>query len=302
MEIPPEQFKLLLAADHYILLCQARTRHPAVVDMNTLATSMQPEIKSILDSIHPFLAAHESYFPKDSNLIVIHFLVMATALANNLSPAFQSSHWDSWKIENSTRMFKLLGVVPEHIFCQGLCWEHFQGAASNAWFANFMDHYLFLHLMHTQYPQVLDFDILVNWCQPDMVNLINHVHPFLVAHVEHFLDDRDPLALQFLITATVVANNLGPCFFNLDWTLWLVQDPHHLVIGFQNFKSLFTGNLHFPGSQHLVIYLDLSPSSKATLYTSDLSFFQNLDKLPNVIVDALQLLSRAGVYPIYLPA
>ncbi len=35
---------------------------------------------------------------------------MATALANNLSLAFQSSQWDAWKIEDSTRMFKLLGV------------------------------------------------------------------------------------------------------------------------------------------------------------------------------------------------
>ncbi|KAK0241961.1 hypothetical protein EDD85DRAFT_787507 [Armillaria nabsnona] len=95
--IPPEQFKPLLVANHYILLCQACTQHPAVVDMNTLATYLQPEIKSILDSVYPFLVAHESYFPKDSNLIVICFLVMATALANNLSPTFQSSHWDAWK-------------------------------------------------------------------------------------------------------------------------------------------------------------------------------------------------------------
>ncbi|KAK0219311.1 hypothetical protein EDD85DRAFT_797420 [Armillaria nabsnona] len=325
--IPPEQFKSLLVADHYILLRQACNRHPAVVDINTLATYLQPKIKSILDSVHPFLAAHESYFPKESNPTVIHFLATATALANNLSLAFQSSQWDAWKIEDPTRMFKLLGlskprfdpsdtfpgkayapsllslplkqnrfqVASEHIFCQGLRWEHFQGAASDAWPEDLplpfawkdlpsllqVDHYLLLHLARTQYPQVLNFDILVNSCQPDVANLINHVHPFLVAHVERFPDDEDPLVLRFLMTVTAVASNLGPCFFDQDWTLWLERDRRHLVIGFQ-----------------------------ATLYTSDLLFFQvglgcylwDLDKLPSAIADALQLLSRAGVYPIHLPA
>ncbi|KAK0244871.1 hypothetical protein EDD85DRAFT_946172 [Armillaria nabsnona] len=243
--IPPEQFKSLLVADHYILLHQACNCHPAIVDMNTLATYLQPEIKSILDSIHPFLVAHKSYFPKDSDPIVIRFLVMATVLANNLSPAFQSSQWDAWKIEDSTRMFKLLGV-----------------------------------------------------------------HPFLVAHVERFPDDEDPLVLRFLMTVTAVANNLGPCFFDPDWTVWLEQDCHCLVISFQNFKTLFPGDLHFPGSQHLVTQLDSLPGSKATPFTSDLPFFQvglscypwDLEKLPSVIADALRLLSRAGVYPIHLPA
>ena len=60
--IPPEQFKSLLVADHYILLRQARNCHPAVVDMNTLATYLQPEIKSILDSVHPFLVHPFSCF------------------------------------------------------------------------------------------------------------------------------------------------------------------------------------------------------------------------------------------------
>ncbi|PBK91031.1 hypothetical protein ARMGADRAFT_1032107 [Armillaria gallica] len=258
--------------------------------MNTLATYLQPEIKSILDSVHPFLAAHKSYFPKDSDPTVIHFLAMATALANNLSPAFQSSQWDAWKIEDPTRMFKLLGLSkprfnPSDTFpgkthapslpSLPLKRNHFQ-----------VDHYLFLCLAHTWYPQVLNFDILVNWCQLDVANLIYHVHPFLVAHVEHFPDDEDPLALQFPMTVTVVASNLGPCFFDPDWTLWLEQDCRHLVIGFQNFKSPFPGDLHFPGSQHLVIQSDSLPNSKATLYTSNLPFFQ---------------LSRAGVYPIHLP-
>ncbi|PBK82040.1 hypothetical protein ARMGADRAFT_1038923 [Armillaria gallica] len=145
-------------------------------------------------------------------------------------------------------MFKLLRVTPEHAFHQGLHWDYFQGAASNAWFANLVDHYLFLCLARTWYPHILNFDILVNWCQPDVVNLINHVHPFL------------------------------------------------------NFKSPFPGDLHFPGSQHLVIQSDSSPSLMATLYTSNLLFFQDLDKLPSVIEDAFQLLTRVGVYPIYLPA
>ncbi|PBK92345.1 hypothetical protein ARMGADRAFT_1031209 [Armillaria gallica] len=311
--IPPEQFKSLLVADHYILLCQARNQHPAVVDMNTLATYLQPEIKSILDSIHPFLAAHKSYFPKDSDPTVIHFLATVTALPNNLSPAFQSSQWDAWKIKDPTRMFKLLGlskprfdpldtfpgeahapsplslplkrnrfqVASEHVFCQGLCWEHFQGyfnlgfipvpsspllsmVSSSFWPEDLplpftlkdlpsllqADHYLFLHL-------------------PDMANLINHVHPFLVAHVEHFPDDEDPLALQFLMMVTAVASNLGPFFFDPDWTLWLEQDCHHLVIGFQ-------------------VGLGCYP--------------WDLDKLPSAIVDALRLLSRVGVHPIHLPA
>ena len=43
------------------------------------------------------------------------------------------------------------------------------------------DHYLLLRLARTWYPQVLDFDILVNWHQPDVATLINHVHPFLVS-------------------------------------------------------------------------------------------------------------------------
>ncbi|PBK85107.1 hypothetical protein ARMGADRAFT_1036603 [Armillaria gallica] len=319
------------------------------VDMNTLATYLQPEIKSILDSIHPFLVAHESYFPKDSDPIVICFLATATALANNLSPAFQSSQWDAWKIEDSTRMFlgllkprfdpldsfpgkayapsllslpfkqnrfqvsigniskvqpPMLGLrtlllqlriypVPSYLllsmvsssFCPEdlplpFTWKDLPSLLQ-------ADHYLFLHLACTWYPQVLNFDMLVNWCQLDMANLINHVHPFLVAHVEHFPDDEDPLASQFLMTVTAVANNLGLCFFNPDWTLWLDQDCRHLVISFQNFKTLFPGDLHFPGSQHLVIQSDSSPSSKTTLYTSNLLFFQ---------------LSWAGVYPIHLPA
>ncbi|KAK0245018.1 hypothetical protein EDD85DRAFT_782989 [Armillaria nabsnona] len=235
--IPPEQFKSLLVADHYILLCQAHNHHPAIVDMNTLVTYLQPEIKSILDSIHPFLAAHESYFPKDSDLIVICFLVTVTALANNLSPAFQSSQWDAWKIEDSTRMFKLLRLskprfnpldtFPGKTHAPSLLSlllkrNHFQ-----------VDHYLFLHLACTWYPQVLNFDILVNWSQLDVADLINHVHPFL------------------------------------------------------NFKTPFPGDLHFPGSQHLVTQLDSSPSSKATPCTSDLPFLQ---------------LSQVGVYPIHLPA
>ncbi len=53
--IPSEQFRSLLATDHYILLHQAHICHPSLVDMNTLATYLQPEIKSMLDSIHPFL-------------------------------------------------------------------------------------------------------------------------------------------------------------------------------------------------------------------------------------------------------
>ncbi len=60
--IPPEQFKSLLVADHYILLRQAHNRHPAVVYMNTLATYLQPEIKTILDSVHPFLVHPFSCF------------------------------------------------------------------------------------------------------------------------------------------------------------------------------------------------------------------------------------------------
>ncbi len=35
------------------------------------------------------------------------------------------------------------------------------------------------------------------------------------------------------MTVTAVANNLGPCFFDPDWTLWLERDRCHLVIGFQ---------------------------------------------------------------------
>ncbi|KAK0431824.1 hypothetical protein EV421DRAFT_1742825 [Armillaria borealis] len=181
--IPPEQFRSLLVTDHYILLRQARASHPSLVDMNTLATYLQPEIKSMLDSVHPFLltcsqAAHEAYFPKDVDPVVIRFLATLTALANNLSPAFQSISWDAWKVEDSTRMFKLLGyskpsfdpmdifpgevhapglpslpskrnrflITPEHIFRQGLRWEHFQGAASAAWFAN---------LVHLSHPFVI---------------------------------------------------------------------------------------------------------------------------------------------------
>ncbi len=57
-----------------------------------------------------------------------------------------------------------------------------------------VDHYLFLRLAHTRYPQVLNFDILVNWCQPDVVNLINHVHPFLVSvpGVRHLVLTKSP--------------------------------------------------------------------------------------------------------------
>ncbi|KAK0434200.1 hypothetical protein EV421DRAFT_1909512 [Armillaria borealis] len=435
--IPPEQFRSLLVADHYILLRQACASHPPLVDMNTLATYLQPEIKSMLDSVHPFLAAHEAYFPKDVDPVVIRFLATLTALANNLSPAFQSISWDAWKVEDSTRMFKLLGyskpsfdptdifpgevrapglpslpskrncfqVTPEHVFRQGLRWEHFQGAASAAWFANLpasnntnlrspsewldallniypvtkfqaclqiscqdavslaelsqvtrlaglarlgiilvpgvsslflamvspsfwpedmplpfawkdlpgllqADHYLLLRLARTRYPQILDFNILVNWCQPDVATLINHVHPFLLAHVKHFPDDVDILALRFLMTVTAIANNLGPCFVDPDWSLWKVQDPRRLVIGLQNFMSPFPCDLHFPDSQGPVILSDLSPISTAILYVSDLPFFQvgigcypmDLDKLPSAIADALQLLSQAGVYPIHLPA
>ncbi|PBK85031.1 hypothetical protein ARMGADRAFT_1036735 [Armillaria gallica] len=314
--IPSEQFKSLLVADHYILLCQACNQHPTVVDLNTLATYLQPKIKSILDSIHPFLAVHESYFPKDSDPTVICFLATATALANNLSPAFQSSQWDAWKIKDPTRMFKLLRLSkprfdPSDTFpgeahapflsSLPLKRNHFQVSVGNIskvqpltlvpsylplpmvsstfWPEDLplpfawkdlpsllqVDHYLFLCLACTWYPQVLNFNILVNWYQPDMVNLINHVHPFL----------------------SPVASNLGPCFFDPDWMLWLEWDCHHLVIGFQNFKSPFPGDLHFPGSQHLVIQLVSLQNSKSTPYTSDLPFFQ---------------LSWAGVYPIHLPA
>ncbi|KAK0456967.1 hypothetical protein EV421DRAFT_1729477 [Armillaria borealis] len=325
MGIPPEQFRSLLVADHYILLRQARASHPSLVDMNTLATYLQPKIKSMLDSIHPFLfthsqAAHEAYFPKDVDLVIIRFLATLTALANNLSLAFQSISWEAWKVDDSIRMFKLLGylkpsfdpmdvfpgevcapalpslpskrnrfqVTPEHVFHQGLRWEHFQGAASAAWFANLClvfllfswqmvspsfwpedmplpfswkdlpgllqaDHYFLLRLARTRYPQILDFNILVNWCQPEVATLINHVHPFLLAHVKHFPDDVDILALRFLMTVTALANNLGPCFVDPDWSPWKVQDPRRLVIGLQNFMSPFPHNLHFPDSQDPVI-------------------------------------------------
>ncbi|KAK0447492.1 uncharacterized protein EV420DRAFT_1483839 [Desarmillaria tabescens] len=307
--IPPEQFQSLLASDHYILLRQARSRYPALVDMNTLATYLQPEIK-----LTSFQAAHESYFPKDRDTLVIRFLATMTALANNLSPAFQSAHWEVWKVVDSTRMFQLLSfskprfdpddtfpgeviapmlpglptkrnrfqVAPEEVFRQGLRWQHFQDAASSTWFANLGDHYLLLRLAHTRYPQVLNSNILVNWCQPEVADLINHVHPFLLAHANHFPDDTDALALRFLMTVTAVANNLGPCFIDPDWTPWM--DP--------------------------VILLDHFLGSTGLQYTSDLPFFQvgigcypmDLDKLPSAIADALRLLSQAGVYPIHLPA
>ncbi|KAK0430672.1 hypothetical protein EV421DRAFT_1912616 [Armillaria borealis] len=172
------------------------------------------------------------------------------------------------------------------------------------------DHYILLRLVHTRYPQILDFSILVNWRQPDVATLINHVHPFLLAHIKHFLDDVDILVLQFLMMVTAIANNLGPCFVDPDWSPWKVQDPHHLVIGLQNFMSPFPRDLHFPDSQDPVILSDLLPASTAIPYISDLLFFQvgiscylmDLDKLPSAIADASQLLSQAGVYPIYLPA
>ncbi|KAK0431314.1 hypothetical protein EV421DRAFT_1743217 [Armillaria borealis] len=267
MGIPPKQFRSLLVTDHYILLRQARTSHPSLVDMNTLATYLQPEIKSMLDSIHPFLlthsqAAHEAYFPKDVNLVVIRFLATLTALANNLSLAFQSISWDAWKVEDSTRMFKLLGYSkpsfdPTDIFPGEVClhWEHFQGAASATWFANLAclqiscqdalslaglsqaDHYLLLRLARTRYPQILDFNILVYWCQPDVATLINHVHPFL------------------------------------------------------NFMSPFPHDLHFPDSQDPVILSDLSPALTAIPYVGIGCYPIDLDKLPSAIADALRLVS-----------
>ncbi|KAK0450476.1 uncharacterized protein EV420DRAFT_1482683 [Desarmillaria tabescens] len=320
--IPPEQFQSLLVSDHYILLRQAHARYPALVNMNTLATYLQPEIKSMLDSVHPFLAAHESYFPKDRDTLVICFLATMTALANNLSLAFQSVHWEVWKVVDPTRMFQLLGfskprfdpddtfpgeviapmlpglptkrnhfqVAPEEVFRQGLRWQHFQDAASSAWFANLGDHYLLLRLAHTRYPQVLDSNILVNWCQPEVADLINHVHPFLLAHANHFPDDTDALALRFLMTVTTVA---------ITWDL--VSSTRIGLLGC---------DLHFPGDQDPVILSDHFPGSTGLQYTSDLPFFQvgigcypmDLDKLPSAIADALRLLSQAGVYPIHLPA
>ncbi|KAK0429974.1 hypothetical protein EV421DRAFT_1744665 [Armillaria borealis] len=325
MGIPPEQFRSLLVTDHYILLRQAHASHPSLVDMNTLATYLQPEIKSMLDSVHPFLfthsqAAHEAYFPKDVDPVVIRFLATLTALANNLSPAFQSISWEAWKVEDSTRMFKLLGyskpsfdptdifpgkVTPEHVFRQGLHWEHFQGAASAAWFANLNLRLPpeWLDVLLNIYPvtkfQILDFSILVNWCQPDVVTLINHVHPFLLAHIKHFPDDVDILALRFLMTVTTVANNLGPCFIDPDWSLWKVQDPRRLVIGLQNFMSPFPCDLHFPDSQDPVILSDLSPISTAIPYVGIGCYPMDLDKLPSAIADALRLSPRLSYFQMF---
>ncbi len=42
------------------------------------------------------------------------------------------------------------------------------------------------------------------------------------------------------MTVTAVASNLGPCFFDQDWTLWLEQDRRRLVISFQVSDLLLT--------------------------------------------------------------
>ncbi|KAK0484669.1 hypothetical protein IW261DRAFT_1560322 [Armillaria novae-zelandiae] len=92
---------------------EARWQFPCIVNLDTLARLLQPKIQDLIDLVHPFLIAHEQFYPCDEDPVSLQFLATVTSLVNNLSPAFQSKHWFAWKVHDTRRMMMLVQV---HVF------------------------------------------------------------------------------------------------------------------------------------------------------------------------------------------
>ncbi|KAK0459054.1 hypothetical protein IW261DRAFT_1429977 [Armillaria novae-zelandiae] len=123
-----------IARDRYLLLREAWQQFPRIVNLDTLARLLQPEIQDLIDLVHPFLPsrqiAHEQFYPRDEDPISLRFLATVTSLVNNLSPAFQSEHWFAWKFLRRLWVSFPQGVpglrlTPTGAFKQGLNWFHF---------------------------------------------------------------------------------------------------------------------------------------------------------------------------------
>ncbi|KAK0225743.1 hypothetical protein IW262DRAFT_1294109 [Armillaria fumosa] len=213
-------------------------------DSPEIAQLLQPEIQDLIDSVHPFLAAHEQFYPQDEEHFSMHFLATVISLANNLGLTFQSEHWFSWKCltavlrclslilipdETAAPALGLLSskcprlwLTPSRSFKQGLNWFYFQMLALAE----------DLSKAENQYPQLLDFSLMAYWSQAEISSLIGLVHSFLLM----FPSSIRPLMLNifhttpilhsicFLLTITAVANNLGPYFINSRWACWMIWD------------------------------------------------------------------------------
>ncbi|KAK0465691.1 hypothetical protein IW261DRAFT_1427128 [Armillaria novae-zelandiae] len=221
-----------IAQDRYLLLQEAWRQFPRIVDFDTLARLLQPEIQDLLDLVHPFLPsrqiAHEQFYPHDEDPVSLRFLAMVTSLVNNLSPAFQSAHWFAWKMtdpcfkpsdlfpgEVSAPSLGILSarhpwlcLTPTGAFKQGLNWFHFHmlSLAENmtqksillclpyylGWSTFTADCHCLLQWVCNQYPEILDFSVIAYWSQPELASLIGLVHPFLELSGLFGPDDQFP--------------------------------------------------------------------------------------------------------------
>ncbi|KAK0473639.1 hypothetical protein IW261DRAFT_1423550 [Armillaria novae-zelandiae] len=280
-----------IARDRYLLLQEARRQFPCIVDFDTLARLLQPEIQDLIDLVHPFLPsrqiAHEQFYPRDEDPVSLQFLATVTSLVNNLSPAFQSAHWFAWKMtdpcfkpsdlfpgEVSVLSLGILSarrpwlrLTPTGAFKQGLNWFHF--------------HMLSLAEDMTQksYPEILDFSVIAYWSQPELASLIGLVHPFLCAHVQHFPHDTDPVTVRFLLSITITVNNLGPYFIDANWSCWMIRDE---------LGSLFGPDDQFPG-EFVAVGLNVIRLGSETL--------------PSCINAAFKLLApiQSAIFPTLVP-
>ncbi|KAK0484668.1 hypothetical protein IW261DRAFT_1560321 [Armillaria novae-zelandiae] len=113
------------------------------------------------------------------------------------------------------------------------------------------DRHCLLRWVRNRYPEILDFSVIAYWSQPELASLIGLVHPFLCAHVQHFLHDTDPVAVRFLLSITIAVNNLGPYFIDANWSCWMIRDVHRWALVFDELGSLFGPDDQFPGDEGL---------------------------------------------------
>ncbi|KAK0470593.1 hypothetical protein IW261DRAFT_1425802 [Armillaria novae-zelandiae] len=311
--------------DRYLLLREAQRQFPHIVDLDTLARLLQPEIQDLFDLVHPFLPsrqiAHEQFYPHDEDPVSLRFLATVTSLVNNLSPAFQSGHWFAWKMtdpcfepsdlfpgEVSASSLGILSarcpqlcLTPTGAFKQGLNWFHFhmlslaedmtqklpapEGTAHPFDINNMSSPFYAFSFAKKRMP---DFDHKLGNLS---ANIAADCHCLL-----HWVHNRYPEILDFSVIAY--------------WSQLELASLIGLVHPFLELGGLFGPDDQFPGDEGLPyprygskLFFHVEPVLLGEFVAVGLNAIQlGSETLPSRINAAFELLYLAGAYPVcYLP-
>ncbi|KAK0462757.1 hypothetical protein IW261DRAFT_1428040 [Armillaria novae-zelandiae] len=207
-----------IARERYLLLQEAWWQFPHIVNFDMLARLLQPEIQDLIDLVHPFLPsrqiAHEQFYPRNEDPVLLRFLAMVTSLVNNLSPAFQSAHWFAWKMTDPC--FEPSDLFPGEVSVPSLgilstrrplaAFDSYWCIQTGTQLVSFpyaiscrgydpevaADRHCLLRWVCNRYPEILDFSVIAYWSQPELASLIGLVHPFLELSGLFGPDDQFP--------------------------------------------------------------------------------------------------------------